>query len=67
MTRIQLQLIHVPIMFTHMIATPFNMDAPLGQRRAVIRRDADGVEMVDLAWGLRPGPTARPSLHLCAR
>ena len=55
---IQLQLTYVPIMFAAMTATPFDLDAPLGQRRAIIRRDADGVEMVELAWGLRPGPNA---------
>jgi putative SOS response-associated peptidase YedK len=59
--RIQLRLDHVPIMFTPMTATPFDLDAPLGQRRAIIRRDAEGVEMVEAAWGLRPGPnTDRP-------
>jgi putative SOS response-associated peptidase YedK len=45
-------------MFTSMSATPFDLDAPLGQRRAIIRRNPDGVEMVDSAWGLRPGPHA---------
>jgi putative SOS response-associated peptidase YedK len=41
-------------MFTGMTATAFDLDAPLGQRRAIIRRDGEGVEMVELAWGLRP-------------
>ncbi|HVZ06586.1 SOS response-associated peptidase [Rhodopila sp.] len=36
-----------------MTATPFDLDAPLGQRRAIIRREDSGVEMVELAWGLR--------------
>lgn len=45
-------------MFASMNAAPFDLDAPLGQRRAIIRRDAGGVEMVELAWGLRPGPNA---------
>jgi putative SOS response-associated peptidase YedK len=59
--QIQLRLDHVPIMFAAMIPTPFDLDAPLGQRRAIIRRDAEGVEMVEAAWGLRPGPnTDRP-------
>jgi len=40
-------------MFTVMTATPFDLDAPLGQRRAIIRREGAGVEMVELAWGLR--------------
>lgn len=39
-----------------MTATPFDLDAPLGQRRAIIRRDGKGVEMVEASWGLRPGP-----------
>ena len=34
--------------------TPFDLNAPLGQRRAIIRQDADGFEMVEAAWGLRP-------------
>ena len=41
-----------------MTATPFDLDAPLGERRAIIRRDGDGVEMVEAAWGLRPGPSS---------
>ncbi|WP_456798933.1 SOS response-associated peptidase family protein [Bradyrhizobium sp. USDA 4473] len=36
-----------------MRATPFDLDAPLGQRRAIIRREGVGVEMVELAWGLK--------------
>jgi putative SOS response-associated peptidase YedK len=45
-------------MFTSMNATPFDLEAPLGHRRAIIRRDGGGVEMVEAAWGLRPGPNA---------
>ncbi len=45
-------------MFIAMIATTFDLDTPLGQRRAIIRRNADGVEMVEAAWGLRPGPAS---------
>ena len=30
------------------------MDAPPDARRPIIRRYGDGVEMVELAWGLRP-------------
>ncbi len=45
-------------MFGAMTATPFDLDTPLGQRRAIIRRDAEGVEMVEAAWGLRPGPSS---------
>jgi putative SOS response-associated peptidase YedK len=48
-------------MFTPMSATLFDLEAPLGQRRAIIRRNGEGVEMVEAAWGLRPGPdTGRP-------
>jgi putative SOS response-associated peptidase YedK len=39
-------------------ATPFDLDAPLDapldQRRVIIRHGADGLEMVELRWGLRP-------------
>jgi putative SOS response-associated peptidase YedK len=45
-------------MFTSMSATPFDLDAPLGQHRAIIRRESDSVELVEAAWGLRPGPHA---------
>jgi putative SOS response-associated peptidase YedK len=41
-----------------MSVNPFDLDAPLGQRRAIIRRDSDGVEMVEAARVLRPGPHA---------
>ena len=46
-----------------MTATPFDLDAPLGHRCAIIRRDADGVEMVELAWGASAGTERRPSFH----
>ena len=45
-------------MFADMSATPFDLEAPLGQRRAIIRRDGEGVEMVEAAWSLRPGADA---------
>ena len=45
-------------MFTAMTATPFDLETPLGQRRAIIRRGSGGVEMVEAAWGLQPGPTS---------
>jgi putative SOS response-associated peptidase YedK len=51
-------------MFTSMIATPFDLDSPLGQRRAIIRRSGDDVEMLEVAWGLRPGPTSDRPLTL---
>jgi putative SOS response-associated peptidase YedK len=41
-------------MFVSMTATAFDLDAPLGQRHAIIRRDGGGVEMVELSWGLKP-------------
>jgi putative SOS response-associated peptidase YedK len=48
-------------MFMVMSATAFDTDAPLDQRRAIIRRDGDGVEMIELSWGLRPWePGGRP-------
>jgi putative SOS response-associated peptidase YedK len=48
-------------MFTSMVASAFDPDAPLDQRRAIIRRDGDGVEMAELPWGLRPRePGGRP-------
>jgi len=37
--------------------TPFDSDAPLGTRRAIIRRnpdDASEIEMVEAAWGSNP-------------
>ena len=37
-----------------MVATVFDSDAPLDSRRAVIRRNACELEMVELAWGLKP-------------
>lgn len=41
-------------MFMVMSATAFDTDAPLNQRRAIIRRGGDGVDMVELPWGLQP-------------
>lgn len=37
-----------------MIASIFDSDASVGQRRVVIRRNAGDVEMVELPWGLEP-------------
>ena len=53
-----MQAIRVPIMFRFVTATPFDLDTPLGQRRAIIRRNGDDVEMVEAGWGLRPGPSS---------
>jgi putative SOS response-associated peptidase YedK len=47
-------------MFSPVKATAFDLDAP-PETRPIIRRDGDGVEMVELAWGLRPKePGGRP-------
>ncbi|HEY1862058.1 MAG TPA: SOS response-associated peptidase family protein [Gemmataceae bacterium] len=45
-------------MFRSVAATPFDLDTPLSQRRAIVRRNGDDVEMVEAAWGLRPGPSS---------
>lgn len=37
-----------------MSATVFDSDASLDERRIIIRRDGDDVEIVDLPWGLQP-------------
>ena len=37
-----------------MKATTFDMDAPLDERRIIVRYGDEGVEMVELPWGLRP-------------
>jgi putative SOS response-associated peptidase YedK len=44
-------------MFSFMQASPFESDAALGSRRAIIRRNPDNaqeIEMVEAAWGLPP-------------
>ena len=37
-----------------MKATTFDTDAPSYERRIIVRYGEDGVEMVELPWGLRP-------------
>jgi putative SOS response-associated peptidase YedK len=37
-----------------MQVTAFDMDAPLDERRIIVRYGEDGAEMVELPWGLRP-------------
>jgi putative SOS response-associated peptidase YedK len=37
-----------------MKAPAFDLEAPLDERRIIIRRGEEGVEMVELSWGLRP-------------
>jgi hypothetical protein len=37
-----------------MTVKAFNPDSPLNERRMVIRRSGEDVEMVDLPWGLQP-------------
>lgn len=40
---------------------PFDPDAAVCERRIVVRRDDDGLELVELPWGLRPRePGGRP-------
>jgi putative SOS response-associated peptidase YedK len=41
-------------MFSYMKATTFDTDAPLDERRIIVRYGDEGVEMVELPWGLRP-------------
>lgn len=41
-------------MFQFMKATTFDTDAPPYQRRIIVRYGDEGVEMVELPWGLRP-------------
>jgi len=44
-----------------MKATTFDMDAPVDERRIIVRYGEEGVEMVELPWGLRPKePGERP-------
>jgi len=44
-----------------MSAKPFDSDAPLDERRVIIRRYGGDVEMVELPWGLQPRePGGRP-------
>ncbi len=37
-----------------MKATTFDMDAPVDERRIIVRYGDEGVEMVELPWGLQP-------------
>lgn len=47
-----------------MQATAFDLNAPLDERRIIVRYGDDGVEMVELPWGLRSAePGGRP-FHL---
>ena len=44
-----------------MKASAFDIDGPLDQRRIIVRYGEDGVEMVELRWGLKPRePGGRP-------
>ena len=48
-------------MFATMKAAAFDMDVPLDERRIIVRYGDDGVEMVELPWGLKPkDPGGRP-------
>jgi putative SOS response-associated peptidase YedK len=51
-------------MFSSMKATAFDMDAPLDQRRIIVRYGDEGVEMVELPWGLRPTERGRRPFNL---
>jgi putative SOS response-associated peptidase YedK len=51
-------------MFSSMEATAFDMDAPLDQRRIIVRYGDEGVEMVELPWGLRPREPGGRALNL---
>jgi hypothetical protein len=51
-----------------MTVKAFNSDSPLNERRIVIRRSGEDVEMVDLPWGLQPRePGARRTLSCAQR
>lgn len=43
-----------------MSAKVFDFDTPLDERRVIIRRSEDDVEMVELPWGLQPRQANRP-------
>lgn len=48
-------------MFSFMKATTFDMGAPHDELRIIVRYGDEGVEMVELPWGLRPRePGGRP-------
>lgn len=41
-------------MFSSMMPITFDTDAPLDERRIIVRYCDEGVEMVEVSWGLRP-------------
>lgn len=47
-----------------MNARPFDSDRSRPYRRAIIRRNGGGVEMVELTWGLRPRDAGGPPFTL---
>ena len=52
---------NVLVMFQSMKATAFDLEAPPLDPRIIIRRGDEGVEMVELPWGLQPKePGGRP-------
>jgi len=51
-------------MFSAMKAAAFDMDAPLNERRTIVRYGDDNVEMVELPWGLRPKELGGPPFNL---
>ena len=45
-----------------MKAAAFDMDVPFDERRVIVRHGDDGMEMVELPWGLKPlMPGGRPA------
>ena len=46
-----------------MQATAFDMEAPLDERRIIVRYGGEGVEMVELPWGLRPREPGGSPFH----
>lgn len=47
-----------------MKATTFDTDAPLDERRIIVRYGDEGVEMVELPWGLCPKEPGNPPFML---
>ena len=46
-----------------MQATAFDMEAPLDERRIIVRYGGEGVEMVELPWGLSPREPGGSPFH----
>jgi hypothetical protein len=50
-----------------MTVKAFNSDSPLNERRIVIRRSGEDVEMVDLPWGLQPREPGARRYAVCVQ